>query len=71
VEPGLGEEVVAVLGEKLGLKLGDEVGSIMGEYVGWAVDTMDGEAMEFIVCVKDGTDEEELIVDARLGVSLR
>jgi len=27
--------------------------------------------VEFIVCVKDGTDEEELIVDARLGVSLR
>jgi len=30
----LGWEVVAVLGEKLGLKLDDEVGSIMGEYVG-------------------------------------
>ena len=34
------------------------------------MDTIEGEAVEFIVCVKDGTDEEELIVDARLGLSL-
>ena len=31
---------------------------------------MEGEAVEFIVCVKDGTDEVELIIDARLGLSL-
>ena len=31
---------------------------------------MEGKHVEFIVCVKDGTDEEELIVDARLGLSL-
>ena len=26
--------------------------------------------VEFVVCVKNGTDDEELIIDARLGLSL-
>jgi hypothetical protein len=32
---------------------------------------MEGEAVRFVVCVKDGADEEGLIVDTRLGLSLR
>jgi hypothetical protein len=32
---------------------------------------MEGEAVGFVDFVKDGADEEGLIVDARLGLSLR
>jgi hypothetical protein len=32
---------------------------------------MEGKVVGFVVCVNDGADEEGLIVDARLGLSLR